>query len=67
MKAVFQAAPLCVPKKSGKLRTVVDARKWNDNTFKDITPFPDQDQIQIDVARAKYQTKIDMSDTYEQI
>src|SRR6202453_3979771 len=46
MKAVYQAAPLlCVPKKSGKLRTVVDARKRNDNTFKDVTLFPDQDQI----------------------
>jgi hypothetical protein len=55
MKAVYQASPLlCVPKKSGKLWTVVDARKQNDNTFKDVTPFPDQDQIRMDVARAKY-------------
>ena len=45
MKAVYQAAPLLCVLKSGKLRTVVDARKWNDNTFKDVTPFPDQDQI----------------------
>jgi hypothetical protein len=68
MKAVYQASPLlCVPKKSGKLRTVVDARKRNDNTYKDVTPFPDQDQIRMDVARAKYRTKIDMSDAYEQI
>jgi hypothetical protein len=68
MKAVYQASPLlCVPKKSGKLRTVVDARKRNDNTHKDVTPFPDQDQIRMDVARAKYRTKIDMSDAYEQI
>ena len=68
MKAVYQASPLlCVPKKSGKLRTVVDARKRNDNTFKDVTPFPDQDQIRMDVARARYRTKIDMSDAYEQI
>ena len=67
VKAVYQASPLlCVPK-SGKLRTVVDARKRNDNTFKDVTPFPDQDQIRMDVARAKYRTKIDMSDAYEQI
>ena len=68
MKAVFQAAPLlCVPKKSGQLRIVVNARKRNDNTFKDITPFPNQDQIWMDVARAKYWTKIDMSDAYKQI
>src|ERR1700730_14494274 len=68
MKAIYQAAPLlCVLKKSGKLQTVVNARKRNDNTFKDVTPFPDQDQIRMDVARAKYRTKIDMSDAYEQI
>src|ERR1700736_2530345 len=68
MKAVYQAPPLlCVPKKNGRLRTVVDARKRNENTFKDVTPFPDQDQIRMDVAWAKYRTKIDMSDAYEQI
>lgn len=68
LKPVAQAAPLlCIPKKSGKLRTVVDARKRNDNTVKDVTPFPDQDQIRMDVARAKYRTKIDMSDAYEQV
>jgi RNase H-like domain found in reverse transcriptase/Reverse transcriptase (RNA-dependent DNA polymerase)/Integrase zinc binding domain len=65
---VTQAAPmLCVPKKTGRLRTVIDARKRNDNTEKDVTPFPDQEQIRNDVARAKYRSKIDMSDAYEQI
>jgi len=50
-KAVLQAAPLlCIPKKSGKLRMVVDCRQRNDNTVKDVTPFPDQDQIRMDVA-----------------
>jgi hypothetical protein len=64
MKAVYQASPLlCVPKKNGKLCMVVDTQKRNDNTFMNITPFPDQDQIQMDVAPAKYWTKIDMSDT----
>lgn len=68
MKAAYQAPPLlCVPKKNGRLRTVVDARKRNDNTHKDVTPFPDQDEIRMDVARARYRTKIDMSDAYEQI
>jgi hypothetical protein len=65
---VPQAAPmLCMPKKSGKLRTVIDGRKQNDNTVKDVTPFPDQEEIRNDVARAKYRSKIDMSDAYEQI
>ena len=68
MKAIYQAAPLlCVLKKSGKLRTVVDTRKRNDNTFKDVTPFPNQDQIWMDVAHAKYCMRINMSDTYKQI
>ena len=67
-KTVPQAAPmLCIPKKNGKLRTVIDCRKRNDNTLKDVTPFPEQDQIRLDVAKAKYRSKIDMSDAYEQI
>lgn len=63
-----QAAPLlCIPKKTGQLRTVVDCRKRNENTVRDVTPFPDQDQIRMDVARAKVRSKIDLSDAYEQI
>jgi hypothetical protein len=63
-----QAAPmLCIPKKNGKLRTAIDCRKRNDNTVKDVTPFPDQDQIRLDVARAKVRSKIDFSDAYEQV
>jgi hypothetical protein len=50
MKSVPQAAPmLCIPKKSGKLRTVIDCHKRNDNMVKDVTPFLDQDQIRMDV------------------
>jgi hypothetical protein len=30
-------------------------------------PFPDQEEIRNDVAYAKYQSKINMSNTYEQI
>ena len=67
-KMASQAAPLlCIPKKSGKLRTVVDCRQRNDNTVKDVTLFPDQDQIRMDVARAKFHSKIDLSNAYEQI
>ena len=58
---------LCILKKNGKLRTVIDCRKRNDNTVCDVTPFPDQDQIRFDVARGKFQSKINMSDVYEQI
>jgi hypothetical protein len=63
-----QAAPLmCIPKKDGKLRTVVDCRQRNDNTIKDVTPLPDQEIIREDVARAKYRSKIDLTDAYEQV
>jgi len=63
-----QAAPiLCIPKKSGLLHTMIDARKQNNNTVKDVTLFLDQDQIRLDVVRAKIWLKIDFSNTYEQI
>ena len=68
MKSTPQAAPmLCIPKKNGKLRTVVDCRQRNDNTVKDVTPFPDQDRIRMDVAKAKYHSKFDLSNAYEQV
>ena len=67
-KAVPQAAPLlCIPKKTGKLCTVVDCRQRNDNTIKDVTPFLDQDQIRMDITQAPYRSKIDLSNTYEQV
>ena len=63
-----QAVPmLCIPKKNGKLCTVFDLREQNDNTVKDVTPFPDQDIIRNDMARAAYQSKLNMSEAYEQI
>ena len=63
-----QAVPiLCIPKKNSKLRTVFDLREQNDNTIKDVTPFPDQDIICDDMARVAYRSKLDMSKVYEQI
>ena len=68
MKSTPQATPmLCIPKKNSKLRTVVDCRQRNDNTVKNITPFPDQDQIRMDVARAKYHSKFNLFNVYEQV
>jgi hypothetical protein len=58
---------LCILKKSGLLRTTIDVHKRNDNTVKDVTPFPDQDEICLDIARAKIRLKIDFSDVYKQI
>lgn len=53
-------------KKDKSLRTVMDCRQRNDNTHQDVTPFPDQDNIRFDVARAKFNSKIDLSNAYEQ-
>ena len=39
----------------------------NKNTEKDVSPFPDQDTIQHDVAHATYRSKLDMSEAYKQI
>ena len=61
------ALMLCIPKKTGKLRTMIDCRKRNDNMVKDVTPFPDQDQIRMDITRARYRSKIDLSNMYEQV
>src|SRR6266481_4539767 len=46
-----QAVPMvCIPKKSARLRTIFDLQIQNDNTEKDVLPFPDQDAIRNDVA-----------------
>jgi hypothetical protein len=67
-KAVSQAAPLLyILKKSGGLWMVMDCRQRNENTHKDMTPFPDQDQIWMDIAHTKYRLKIDLSNAYEQV
>jgi hypothetical protein len=46
---------------------VIDTQKRNDNTVKDVTPFPDQEHIRAEVACAPYRSKIDLSNVYEQI
>ena len=58
---------LCIPKKNSTLRTVFDLRQQNENTWKDVTPFPDQDTIHHDIARAKFRSKLDMTEAYEQM
>ena len=47
-----------------KLCTVFDLHMQNENTEKDVSPFPDQDTIQHDVACAAYRSKLDMSEAY---
>ena len=46
---------------------IFDLCMQNKNTEKDISPFPDQDTIRHDIARAAYRSKLDMSEAYEQI
>ena len=65
--AAKQATPmLCIPKKNGTLRTMFNLRQQNENTWKDVTPFPDQDTIHHDIARAKFRSKLDMTEAFEQ-
>ena len=66
-RAEQAALMLIVPKKNGALHTVINTQKRNANTVKDVTPFPDQDMIRLDVARAKFRSKIDLSNAYEQV
>ncbi|KAG6881117.1 hypothetical protein C0995_002958, partial [Termitomyces sp. Mi166 len=65
--AATQAAPLlCIPKKDGALQTALDVRQRNDNTIKDVTPLLDQEAIRKDVVKARYRSKIDLTNAYEQ-
>ena len=65
--AAKQATPmLCIPKKNGTLRTVFDLWQQNENMWKDVTPFPDQDAICHDIVWAKFRSKLDMTEAYEQ-
>ena len=57
---------LCIPKKNGTLRTVFNLQQQNKNTWKDTTPFPDQDAIHHDIAQAMFRSKLDMTEAYEQ-
>ena len=66
-KTSLSALMLCILKKNKSLQTAIDLRKRNANTFKDVTPLPDQDHIRNNVAKAKYQSKIDLTNTYKQI
>ena len=58
---------LCIPKKNSTLRTVFDLQQQNENTWKDVTPFPDQDPIHHDIAQAKFRSKLDTTEAYEQM
>jgi hypothetical protein len=58
---------LIIFKKSGAIRTIIDARQHNENTIPDVTPLPDQEAVRNDVACARFRTKIDLSDVFEQI
>lgn len=63
-----QATPLlCIPKKNGDLCAVCDLRQRNENKVKDVTPFPDQDQIRHDCVHAAEVSKIDLTNAYEQV
>ena len=43
-----------------------DLQQQNENTWKDITPFPDQHAIRHDIVQATFRSKLDMTEAYEQ-
>src|SRR5437588_5645750 len=53
-------------KKDGRIRPLVDLRNRNENTIKDNSPIFNQQVILASVGRAKYRSKIDLSDAYFQ-
>ena len=66
--AAKQVTPmLSIPKKNCTLKTMFDLQQQNENTWKDVTPFPDQDAIHHDIVRAKFRFKLDMTEAYEQM
>ncbi len=58
---------LCIAKKDGSLWTVIDAHNHNANTILDVTPLPDMRYLMDSMAQKRYQSKINMTDAYEQI
>ena len=58
---------LCIAKKNSTLRTIFNLQQQNENTWKDVTPFPDQDTICHDIAQATFRSKLDMTEAYEQM
>ena len=66
-RAEQAASMLVIPKKSGLICMVINMCRRNNNMVKDVTPFPDQDLIQLDVTQAKICSKLDFSDAYKQV
>ena len=65
--AMKQVMPvLCIPKINGTLQTIFNLQQQDGNTWKDVTPFPDQDVICHDIVQAKFRSKLDMTKAYEQ-
>ena len=54
-------------KEDDTLCTIFNLQQQNENTWKDVTPFPDQDAIHHDIAWAKFRSKLDMTEAYEQM
>ena len=53
--------------KNSTLCTIFNVQQQNENTWKTVTPFLDQDAICHDIAQANFRSKLDMTDAYEQM
>ena len=56
----YSAPAMLVPKKSGKLRLVIDFRKLNEQTIKSCWPIPSFEEIFDTLQGSAYSTTIDM-------
>ena len=64
-KSPYGSPMFFVPKKDGRLRLVVDYRKLNAVTVKNVYPLPLISQILADLREAKYFTKLDLVGAYQ--
>src|SRR5437660_1479886 len=65
-EAPGEASMFVQEKKPSRIRPCVDLRNRNENTIEDNSPIPNQQVILASVGRAKYHSKIDLSDAYFQ-
>ncbi|QRW02440.1 Pol polyprotein/retrotransposon [Ceratobasidium sp. AG-Ba] len=70
--AGLNATPMLILMKKSKdgkvaLRTVLDKREINSNTYKLASPLPDINDILVEVSKYPYRSLIDGKDAYEQI
>ena len=63
----YSSPIVTVKKKDGSIRVCIDFRKLNNLTVFDAEPIPNQDELMIQLSRAKFATRVDLAKGYWQI